>query len=75
MNASSSGLDALIGGPCVFFAADPPRVANIIPPVNVPRTAIASYESLELAYVLIQRAERGQWARGGFPQFGAAEWD
>jgi hypothetical protein len=41
MNFSSSGLCALIGGPCVFFADDPPieRVDN---PPTVASVAIAS---------------------------------
>lgn len=39
---SSSGLWALIGGPCVFFAAEPPDAIKVPPNIN-PRTPIASY--------------------------------
>ncbi len=41
MKLSSSGLEALIGGPWVFFAVDPP-IDRAVPPKSAPRVTIAS---------------------------------
>jgi hypothetical protein len=48
MNFSSSGLCALIGGPCDFFFSDPPNASAESPNV-IPSVAIASCESKQVS--------------------------
>lgn len=50
MKSSSSELEALIGGAWVFFTFDPP-IEYATPPAILPRTAIANYIALLLAYL------------------------
>jgi hypothetical protein len=45
MKLSSSGLDALMGGPADFFAAEPP-VDRKAPVASVPRVIIASWRRI-----------------------------
>ena len=47
MKLSSSGLEALIGGPCAVLAFDPPIEAIVSPP-NVARVVIASYSKVSM---------------------------
>jgi hypothetical protein len=53
MKVSSSGLWALIGGPWVFFAADPPIKLALRPP-SVPRVNIASYGSQNCQHIILK---------------------